>query len=176
MTKSISFLLIVLLLMTGCQTETSKDINEDNESNYTSTEITVDECIDSNGTAIIDTNGCLFDDIAWRNVSDVWATTEGKFSDDMTFWVRSLMAVGDSNVTLFYRYAGDYRETDYQSYLSLGYYYISREIKFDLQLNMNYLGAAPYFYVNVRGKCYRGILPDSLLLPPCKKLVEVTNP
>lgn len=155
MFKTLLLLSALLLFSSGCRT-TEKN--------------------DDNVSAMTDENACQTDNIAWRSVSDIWGTPEGVFSDDLTFWVRSQIAEEDSRVTLSYLYAGDYRETEYKNYTALGTYEAGEGLRFDLQINQNYIGAADYFYVSIQGKCYRGEVPDSEVETPDKQLIEVMNP
>ena len=159
---------LLLLIVSGCKTE-SRD------GNASSGNIDPDYTAASDPYDFNATDACQQVDSAWHTVSDEWSTTEGHFSDDLALWVRSRIPTGDTRVTLFYQYAGDFRESN--EYIALGAYAVEG-LTFDMQVSQDYLGSvsvAPFFYVGIRGNCYRGEFPPNGDTVPNKTLVEING-
>lgn len=123
---------------------------------------------------ISDPNACLDNDPTWATVGDSWGTTEGRFSDDNHYWVRSQIPEEPSSVLIYYK---RYSVSQVFGYTALGRYkYVptaGQTIQFDLQILTELLGKEPYFYVKHGTSCFRGSIPSSPLMPADTTLVPV---
>jgi len=124
---------------------------------------------------ISDPNACL-DSALWGTVTDSWGTTEGQFSSDLHYWIRSQVSEEPSSVTLYYK---KFNVTATNLYRSLGTYSYTTStgftLRFDMQVLQTLIGVSgnTYFYIKARGDCYRGVLPTSILMPADKTLTPV---
>ncbi|MDR1451502.1 MAG: hypothetical protein LBI57_04110 [Helicobacteraceae bacterium] len=113
-------------------------------------------------------------------VDDSYQDVEGKFGADFAAYIRSLMSGNvDSNIRLYY--FGVTNKPAQISYVNMGRYNITLrsppvEVEFDLQLAQFLFGLPKrYFYVDTNGYCLRGEIPSSIMSPPNKQLVWVTQ-
>jgi hypothetical protein len=111
-----------------------------------------------------DPDACLDNNVNWGTVEDIWSTTEGVFSDDNFVFLRSQIPSGDSLVRLYY-YKKDISPASYELYTFLGRYSVlsndGKELEFDVQVLNELLGKSNYFYIKLRGNCYRAVMPTS---------------
>lgn len=138
-----------------------------------------DDDDDNNDPPIIDPindpNACLDNSPLWGTQQDSWGTPEGQFTDNLHYWVRSEISTESSIVTFYYRLIGTQSDGDY---LSLGRYTYDMgdyKVQFSLQMLKKLVGATnnTYFYVKVRGNCFRGKFPTSLFMPWTNTLTPV---
>lgn len=123
---------------------------------------------------VSDPDACNDSDPTWGTVGDSWGTTEGQYSTDLLYWIRSQISVEPSNIVLYYKRVAVSSKV---GYVALGdyTYTISQGValKFEMQMLQELVGKSTYFYIKWNNDCYRGITPTSILMAPDKTLTPV---
>lgn len=113
-------------------------------------------------------------------VDDDFNDVEGKYGADYAIYLRSLMAGNvDSKIRIYYPIV---TKPSSITYTNMGQYsYTATKanatVIFEMQLAHHLFGVADKknFYVLSNGYCMRGEIPSSIMSPPSKKLVWVTQ-